>query len=133
MGMCAGASCASDVRRLAHAVVILSGVPVWFFAVGGFAIILFLSRLAERILPGDYLGNCWSFTMPRWYESGGYLAIRWAKGPVRFFGMRIPHAVWVKELPENTELQHTIPRRRSSSRVLPNVVYFPFTISRSDK
>lgn len=117
------------MRRALHAVFVLAGVPLWFFAVGAFALIMQLARAAHRVWPEADCGNCWSFTMPRWHDGGGYLAVRWARGRVRFLGMRIPHAIWVPALDAGTPVEQTLPLRRSSSRLMPQVVYFRYRVS----
>ena len=115
------------MRHIIHWALNAIGVVTWFVAMSAMWVTIRLSVLGHRLWPEADKGNCWTYALPRWYLHGGYLSIRWANG-ARIFGRRIPHVIWLHEIPADTPLQQTEPLRRSKGRRLPPVFYFRFRV-----
>lgn len=116
------------MRRLAHAaLVILAGLP-WVISRVSFWISAQLVLLSDLVEPDSRWGNCHSFVVLMRRKHGGYTCERPAMGNARLFGLQIPHALWLAEIPEGAELMQTLPVKRSDSRFALSSFYFKFDI-----
>lgn len=116
------------MRRLAHAIIVVMAALPWLVSCIFFSMSAALVVLADRILPNARHGNCWSFAVPRWWHSGGYLLIRWANG------MPIPHVAWVRKLSDQNSLEQTAPLNRVRSvAMIWKALYFPFRVTTVEK
>lgn len=123
------------MRTIAHAVLMLIGFVPWSFAMLLLTLVMGLSVLGERVLPNAKRQNCWTYALPRWHRSGGYLLVRAAFG-VRFLGLfMVPHVSWVRVLPpDGVELEMFQPNKRKSAFLLPwHVVYYVGHVSTREK
>lgn len=118
----------NKLYHLLHFLLNAIGIIPWLLGVFMFFITTNIAILGHKLLPDADKGNCWSFALPRWYLSGGYLVIRWSKSREKIFGMRIPHVIWVSDGIQNTELQQTIPLNLTTKKILPPVFYFKYKV-----
>jgi hypothetical protein len=121
-------------KRALHALFVYCSVVPWALGCLLFGLALFFTILAHRTLPDTDMGNCWTFLGPRWFKHGGYILVRWADD-VRVFGkLRIPHAIHVTHLGEDTTLFQTVPRERSKNKWLPwRTMYFKYRVKTTEK
>ncbi len=118
------------MRRLIHAVLVIGAGPVWLVAYVCLALCALLVVAADRVLPHARIGNCWSYVAPRWLKHGGYIGIRIAPGVRFLWNFLIPHAIWIRELPETADIRQTSPINRCKGRWFPwYVFYFPFKVT----
>lgn len=97
------------LRLALHAgLVILAALP-WAIGCLGYWAAMWLTVWADRVWPDATHGNCWSFVGPKWLKEGGYVVVRWAHPPMG----RIPHSIWMRNIPEGAEIQQTEPVRRA--------------------
>lgn len=122
------------MRRVAVAALLTVGIVPWIFGVLCLGLCVQISVLARALMPDSRHGNCWTYAMPRWYEHGGWMMIRWSED-VRLFGLfRIPHAVWLKRLPdEGVQLESFSPTDRKPGRWFPwHVLWFHGHVKTTD-
>jgi hypothetical protein len=107
------------LRRVAHSVLLVIGLPLWLIGVLCFTAAAYAAVAGDRLMPGRMFGNCWTFTLPRYVQRGGYLIVRPADG-VRFLGVfHIPHVIWAPALPKGMPVEQFVPLVRSNSRWFP--------------
>lgn len=114
------------MRLALHWLLNAIGIATWCAGMVFLYVTMKLAVLGHRVWPEADRGNCWSFALPRFHE-GGYLVVRWANG-VRLFGVKFPHAIWMRRIPEEAEIMQTAPVKRERGRMLPRVFYFRFEV-----
>lgn len=119
----------TTASRALHAALVLAAGPVWLLAYLLLVVCACLVIAADRVLPHARVGNCWSYAAPRWLRHGGYLAIRASRG-ARLSGGMVPHAIWLRDLPDGAHVRQTVPLRPRSGRWLPwHIFYFSFRVT----
>lgn len=80
---------------------------------------------AYHVLPNSRYGNCWTYSIPRWIKSKGYLSLRVAED-VRFLKIfPIIHSQWMRKTPQAGAIKQFIPRSRVSGDWFPiHTLYF---------
>lgn len=107
------------MKRVLHSLMLVIGLIGWFIGVLGFVMATGAAVLGERLIPGFRFGNCWSFALPRYVQSGGYLIVRPADDVLFLGRFQIPHVIWAQELPLGMPVQQFVPLARSHSKFLP--------------
>ena len=122
------------MRRVAYAALLALGFVFWLVGWASFGAVALLSALGDRVAPGIMTGNCWSHALARFARRGGYLIVRPADDVRLFWGIRIPHAMWAHDLPEDMDLEQFVPVDRSKSRGIPwRTVWFKGELRSRDR
>lgn len=121
----------TTTKALHALIVFLIAVPL-FVAWAAVTLVVGLSVLADKILPNADHGNCWTFSLAKWWREGGYLVVRPVPG-VKMFGFGlVPHVFWVKDV-QSCELQMTQPVSRYTGLFLIfRCWYFKYVIRRTE-
>lgn len=110
-------------RTFAHWLVCSVGLACFAVAATAFCLVVLATVLADRIWPGAGMGNCWTYAMPRWWRSGGYIAIRRADRVALCKWLPVPHALHIERLPRHgVKLSQFVPVKRKQPKVCPAVV-----------
>lgn len=121
-------------RRAGHLLLVLAAFCPWLVCLLLAYPVIGLLLLAHKVWPDADTGNCWTYAVPRWANEGGYIAIRPAGGVRLFRWLRVPHAIWLRNLGSDAELAQTHPTLRVMARFMPwHVVYFRFYVSAEEK
>lgn len=123
------------MRRLVHFLLAVVGLVLWGFANFLYSACIGLSVIGDCLIPGSVYGNCWSFSLSRWWKYGGYIAIRKSDGNGFLGFLPLPHILWIKSISwAHAEIEHLVPNERKKSSWFPwYAVYFEGHISRNEK
>src|SRR5688572_28438537 len=87
--------------------------------------------LADRVLRNARWGDCWTYSVPRWFKHGGYLSLRPSDGIALFGVIGIPHAIWQAGL--GGALRMTPPLDRNKAMIFPaHLMLFAFEVWHGD-
>ena len=111
------------MRQFAHWLAAYAALTAFAVSATAFCFVVAFSVLAHAIMPSSRHGNCWTYALPRWWRSGGYIAIRRADRVALCKWLPVPHALHIERLPRRGgKLSQFVPTKRKQPRVCPAVV-----------
>lgn len=120
----------NTLRNVCHGTLAVLGGFVWLVVYFLTLLMIALSWLGDRLIPGSDMGNCYSYALPRWAQYRGALVLTFVED-VRLLGiLPVVHATWAPRGVHNlTETETTVPVRRRSTQWVPwYVFYFKFKV-----